>query len=405
MATSRSPDVLYIAYWGAAEPLGQSLVLPALEEMSERGVTFTLISYEKATDLTQSAKTEAIQSRLRRRGVRWCRLRYHKRPRVPATLFDLVQGWSSGVALGRKAGVTVIHGRTFIGGLVGRAVASTLRVPFVYHNEGFYPDEMADGGFWRAGSAQHRLAKRLEAMMYDSADGLVVLSHRAADAVSSRVGVRRRGTPIVVVPSCVDLARFRLTSAPRPDPEPLRLVYSGAAGGRYELDRVGRFVARIAGSRPTRLQVLSREPRPAIAAMLGAGGLDPSLWSLRYVDHSEMPGVLCGNHAGLFFLARGKSEHGCSPTKIGEYWACGLPVVTSAHVSDIDDLVRHFRSGVIIEEHTDEAYAKAGADLIELLRDPELSIRCRAAAEQHYALGPACERQMALYHKLITPAT
>ena len=28
------------------------------------------------------------------------------------------------------------------------------------------------------------------------------------------------------------------------------------------------------------------------------------------------------------------SEHGCAPTKIGEYLACGPPVVTTPNVSD-----------------------------------------------------------------------
>ena len=35
-----------------------------------------------------------------------------------------------------------------------------------------------------------------------------------------------------------------------------------------------------------------------------------------------------------------------------------------------------------------------------LLEDRDLPARCRRAAETHYALEPACERQLSLYHEL-----
>jgi glycosyltransferase involved in cell wall biosynthesis len=113
-----------------------------------------------------------------------------------------------------------------------------------------------------------------------------------------------------------------------------------------------------------------------------------------------MPARLAGASAGLFFLARGSSELGCSPTKIGEYWATGLPVVTTPGVSDTDELIGRFRCGVIVADHTEPAYQRAGAELRALLSDPDLGGRCRAAAEAHYALEPACDRQIGLYRAL-----
>jgi len=397
------PRVLYLAYWGALEPLGQSLVVPALERMTE-SAALSLVSFEKPADLRTANLVEATGERLRARRIDWIALRYHKSPRIPATLFDIVNGWRVGVPLGRRQRVRVIHGRTFVGGLIGRAVATTLGNPFVYHNEGFYPDEMVDGGFWAEGSPMHRAARVLEQHLYASADGLVVLSSRAARRVEDLPAVRRRGTPVVVVPSCVDLGRFVPGSAPHPS-SPLRLVYSGAAGGRYQLDRAGRFVAVLAERAPVRLAVLTREPRNVVAEMLVAGGLPETLWESGFVPHAEMPARLASADAGLFFLARGSSEMGCSPTKIGEYWACGLPVVTTPGVSDTDELIARFRCGVIVSEHTEAGYRRAGDELRVLLADPALSSRCRAAAEAHYALEPACDRQVQLYRELSARST
>jgi glycosyltransferase involved in cell wall biosynthesis len=393
------PRVLYIAYWGATEPLGQSLIVPAVAKMAERGADISLITFEKLSDWRRETLVAETAARLHSSGVDWSPSRYHKTPRIPATSFDVLRGWWKGVRIGLRSRVQLVHGRTFVGGLIGRAVASTLRVPFLYHNEGFYPDEMVDGGFWREGSAIHRFARALERRQYASADGLIVLSHRAADRLRATPELVRNPRPIVVVPSCVDLARFQPPPARRPGGGPLRIVYTGAVGGRYELDRAGAFVARLSRYRDVQLTVLTRESRETVVGLLGAGGLPASVWDLDTVAHRDMPMRLGTHDAGLFFLKAGSSALGCSPTKIGEYWACGLPVVTSPGVSDTDALIDRFRCGVVVADQTLEALDAASQALLGLLDDPETPTRCRAAAESHYSLDLACDRQLDLYRQ------
>jgi glycosyltransferase involved in cell wall biosynthesis len=397
------PRVLYIAYWGAAEPLGQSLILPAVEKLAELGVTLTLVTFEKPADLERRAELGDIRNSLRRSGITWIPLRYHKRPRIPATAFDLAHGCARGIAAHLKMRHDIIHARTFVGGLIGLALAPLSGARLVYHNEGFYPDEQVDGGVWRAGSTAHRLACCLEQRMYARADGIIAMSNRAKEAIESFRAVRRRGTPVIVVPSCVDLDHFHDSrSSPPGYHERLKLVYIGSVGGRYILDRIGRFAA-VASQMlsEVELRVLTRAEPSLVAPMLDSSGLNRAAWSLSAVSRERMPRELAGHDAGLFFLARGLSEHGCSPTKIGEYWAMGLPVVSTPNAGDTDAIIRRERVGVIVSDHTDAEYRRAIAELQLILQDPRLADRCRRAAERHYALAPACERQVSLYHQII----
>jgi glycosyltransferase involved in cell wall biosynthesis len=400
---TRSPRVLYVVYWGAAEPLGQSLVLPAVRRLATLGVRLTLVTFEKPADLKRADAVAEIRADLHDRGVPWLPLRYHKRPRVPATAFDVAQGVVRGALAGLQASFDIVHARTFIGGLMGPPLARALGARLVYHNEGFYPDEQVDGGVWRLHSPPHRLARFLERRLYASADGLIALSHRARLVIEALPAVRRRRTPAIVVPSCVDLDLFRRPAA-APPREGLRLAYIGSIGLRYIFDRVARFVAVAAGEvGPVRLRVLTGADHGLVQSTLRAGGLADGAWSIDRVPHARMPAELAAQHAGLFFLTQGISEHGCSPTKIGEYWATGLPVVTTPNVSDTDEIVRRERVGVIVREHTDAEYRRAARELRELLADPDLPRRCRAAAEEHYGLAAACERQVALYAELMRP--
>jgi glycosyltransferase involved in cell wall biosynthesis len=392
--------VHYVVYWGALEPLGRSLVLPAVRQLAELGVEVTLITFDKSRDLQPQAVTE-VSDALDAGGVHWIRLTYHKRPRLPATAFDVLHGWGRGVWQAVREGrPDVIHGRTFVGGLIGRLLATTLRRPFIYHNEGFYPDEQVDGGFWARGSLLHRVTSALERHMYSSAAGIMALSARGAAAISARPRVGSRQTPVIVVPSCTDLDAFRPSSAAEPAGAP-RFLYTGAVGGRYLLDRMAAFTAaarRRLGD--VRLTVLTRADPTLVARLVAAGGLEEGAWTAAAVPHSEMPRHIARHDVGLFFLARGTSEHGCSPTKVGEYWACGRPVVTTPGVSDLDELIATHRVGVVLQGHTALDYERALRELEDLLLDPGLSARCRTAAEAHYALVPACARQLELYRQV-----
>ena len=410
LMSSRAPDrdapvvrVLYIVYWSLVEPLGQSLVLPAILQLAEGGARITLLSYEKPGRSPHDADPAAVDRILREKGVTWRPQRYHKTPRVPATALDIALGWARGTFAGLRARCDVVHARTFVGGLVGVVVAWLTRSAFVYHNEGFYPDEQVDSGVWRAGSRPHRLARALESRLYGAADGIVVLSKRAATLVEGLPVVVRARTPVVVVPSCVDLSRFG-TRPPSREPANggIRFVYVGSVGGRYRLADAGRYVAAALAVFPgTTLTVLSWEPQEQVAPVLAEAGLPGSAWSLRTVPHEQVPDELANHHVGLHFAESAAAGAGGSPTKIGEYWACGLPVAVTPGMGDLDDIIQSERVGVLVADWTPAGLREAVVEMEALLREPELASRCRAAAKTHYDLATGCAEQIKLYGRLL----
>jgi len=241
--------------------------------------------------------------------------------------------------------------------------------------------------------------------MYSLADGIIAMSHRGKTKIELLPEVKQKKTPVVVVPSCADLDHFRLRSRAAGEASTLRLIYIGTVGGRYLLDRIGRFAAVAERLKTVHLRILTRADEELVKAMLGSSGLSRDAWSVGSVPYSEMPDALANHDAGLFFLSQGISELGCSPTKIGEYWATGLPVVTTPNVSDTDEIIQQERVGIIVKGDSDADYREAAIELQELLKDPDLALRCRRAAESHYALGPACIRQMDLYRDLVSNAS
>lgn len=365
--------------------------------MAQMGVEMTIITFEKPHDLARADELKRVQTMFEEDKIEWIPLKYHKGIRT--TPLDISNGVLRGLLKRLRKRYDILHARTYVGGLIGLPLASLIGAKFVYHNEGFYPDEQVDGGFWGLNSRPHKATKYLENKMYSRADGIIALSHRA----KAKLEKDYPNKPSIFVPSCVDLERFHLPET-RPifSDDEIKLVYIGSVGGRYILDKIGAFIAaaRKTGKKVT-LKIFSKADKILITEMLNSGGLEREAWSLEAVPYVEMPKRLTEYQGGLFFLAQGISEFGCSPTKIGEYWAVGLPVITSPNVSDTDYIINRDKVGVIIKEHNETAYQRAFAEFCELLKDKNLAKRCRKSAEEHYALAPACERQFALYQQLL----
>ncbi len=349
-----------MVYWGALEPLGQSLVVPAVTRLAELGADLTLVTFEKAADASQPRAMEAVDQDLRARGVTWIPLVYHKRPQIAAKTWDVLNGVARGLVSRLRGQIDIVHARTFLGGVMGRVTAALLGAKLVFHNEGFYPDEQVDGGVWAEGSLIHRVAREIEGQLYRRADAIIVLSQRAQQAIARRE--TERSVPTIVVPSAVDLDRFRPMPSPRDRHRPdastrLRRRHRPAlsVSPRCEVRRCGLGEQPVASD----CEYCPERSRHEVRQLVERSGLDPGSWSLASLPHADMPAELVRHDAGLFFLARGLSEHGCSPTKIGEYWASGLPVVTTPNVSDTDDISPQGAVGVVLADHTEQTYETA----------------------------------------------
>ena len=85
-------SVLFISYTGLQEPLGQSQVVPYVSGLAARGHEMILASYERGGG--RVGDPGELESRLRRAGVRWIALRYHKTPPVLSTTWDVAMGFA-----------------------------------------------------------------------------------------------------------------------------------------------------------------------------------------------------------------------------------------------------------------------------------------------------------------------
>src|ERR1043165_9844690 len=124
-------------------------------------------------------------------------------------------------------------------------------------------------------------------------------------------------------------------------------------------------------------------------------------FSVLAVASAEVPSYLAAADVGLAFIKRCVSKIASSPTKNGEYLACGLPLVINAGVGDSDALINDWRAGVLIDEFTGEGFAKAGTEVDTVLGESAAREHARSVAEQVFDLKIAGERYAALYERVL----
>src|SRR5262245_25575301 len=121
--------VLFISYNGMLDPLGQTQVIPYLRELAKRGVQFTLLSFERATAFASEGigKREELKQQLHEQGIEWHWLRYHQRPSVPATIYDVIAGIRKAKKLIRRNRIGLVHARSHIPATIALALKRSFR--------------------------------------------------------------------------------------------------------------------------------------------------------------------------------------------------------------------------------------------------------------------------------------
>lgn len=399
-------SVLYITYDGLLDPLGRSQVLPYIRELGRRGVRMRVISFEKA-ELAVPQATREIRDKLEAAGVQWHPLRYHSRPTVPATAWDILRGTRLARKLVQRERIDIVHARSYIAGMIALAVKRKTGAKFLFDMRGFWPDERVEGGSWKQNGVLYRVFKRIEKKLLAASDGIVLLTQRGADIVTRDFlpGVRRDIPPMAVIPTCADLKLFRPLAGKTPAAHRgVKLVYLGSLGSWYMLEPMLGFFAvlrqRVPGST---LRLLTGSPPGMVEEAARAVRLDEdvrSAVSIGKKPHEQVPLELAGSDCTIFFIRPSFSKQASCATKFAESLACGLPVVINSGVGDHDSHVRGRGIGVVLDKLDQQSYASAAEELLKLLSTSETSARCRAAAEQGFSLAGAVDQYSTLYGRL-----
>ncbi len=388
--------MLYISYNSLIEPLGPTQIVPYVLALSGT-FDLTVLSFDKAvrSSLEDARDTAATATLLSAHGVVWRRLRYHSRPSLPATAFDIASGVLHVLREHRRRPINLLHARGYVPAAIACIVKKFTGVPFLFDIRGLQAEEYVDAGLWQEQGVSFHITKRAEQWILRETDGINTLTEAVRPILRGFPGLEQRSTlpPWSVIPTCVDLSRFQFDPAARRQirsdlavgDRPV-LAYSGSIGTWYQLGEMLDFYAAARTRWPGLffLALVNRSP-DVVGQELQERGVPASDYAVMWARHEEMPGYLSAADAAVAFVQPSLSKQSSSPTKYAEYLSCGLPFAATAGVGDVDELLSGSTAGVLVSEHSREAHCEA-ADRLRALAELGDRAGCRALAEREFSV-------------------
>jgi len=406
-------QVLYISYNGMLDPLGQSQVIPYLKELSKLGVRFTLLSYERAQAYSAEGeqRCRVLKKELSQFNIEWHRLRYHQRPSMPATAFDVAAGIHFASRLIKRGKIELVHARAHIPAVIALALKRRFGIKMIFDVRGLMAEEYVDAGHWRANGVASRLTKRTESRVLRATDGIVTLTDVLWTEMSTWPDLQARAVVHETIPCCIDQNQFHFNAEARNArrnqlnvSDRLVLVYSGSVGGWYMTDEMAAMFATLKRHRGEAFFLwLTMGPAQVVESAMRKSGIEPTDYAVRNVQPCEVPSFLSASDVGIAFYRPGISRLGTSPVKVSEYLSCGLPVIVNADIGDSDRVIEQENVGVLVRDFNEGEYARAAATIFHLLDHPEETRRhMQSVAERLFDLkSVGVERYARLYEALL----
>lgn len=380
-------NVLYLCYLSLFDPLVQSQVVAYIEGLTSAGHRIILLTFEPRR-LTHS-EMQWWKERLASKGIQWYWLRYHKRPSVVASSWDILVGIVTGLRLMRRHNVQLIHARVHVPGLIALVLKRLTGARMLFDIRGFMAEEYVDGGLWKQNGLLYRITKRVERALVNAADAFVVLTTKAKGLLMTWYPREVDGKPVEVIPCCVDLRNKQTIKPQSLNGKIQAFVYVGKLDGWYLTEQMVKFFAVARKVIPDLRFHIWTQSNPARLRQLFMTHELNGCVSVGEITSDELQRELQRYRAGLSFVKPCLSKLASSPTKVGEYLAAGLPVVTTPGIGDLDDLLRiggKDAVGVVVREFSEEGYLTAARQLQQLLSDPDIHDRCRTVAEEYLDL-------------------
>src|SRR5215212_10182056 len=331
--------VLYICYLSLDDPLVHSQVVAYLEGLRRCEHTVHLLTFD--TDISAERRRQ-LAGDLERRGIRWHSLRYHKRPSLPATVYDVLAGVGAALRIMRRYRLSAVHARNHVPAATALIVRRLTGCRLIFDLRGLMAEEYVDAGRWRRGGLAYRLTNWIQRAALRRADGIVVLTEAVREHLFND---HLPEVPLAVVPCCAEIAsgdgrrvrpndaRVELGLGDRPV-----MVYVGKFTGWYMEREMVDFYRSARRLSPALLfLVLTQSDRAVIDAEFRRAGICASDYLITRVEASEVETYLAAADFGISFVRPSFSKISSSPTKIAEYLAAGVPVVSTA-IGDLREL-------------------------------------------------------------------
>ena len=367
-------DLTYITIDSLSEGVGSSQITPLISRLCKAGLKINLISYEKSklnSELTDYFKLI---------GVDW-----NARPFGSNGVIGGVERLNN---LRREIPRTnLIHARSDIPAV---SAIFSHQGPVLWDVRSLWADQKVMIQESLINKSLYKLYRGLESIAASKSSGMSTLTSAVVPILEQRH--KRLPKMRTVVPTAVDLDRFKFNET---IPIKTRALFSGTYNEYYDLELSRLFMEEFGKHNSVETHWARPEESNKSQIKVGESKIFPST----QIGMSELiPNYSFG--VSICKLDAGPSLTAAMPTKIGEFLACGRPIVVNKGLGDMEQFVEEFSIGVILDG-TSKNLVESASKLASQLSDSETPKRCRAAAEKYFNMEVGANKYLDMYWSLL----
>lgn len=404
---NKNYHVLFLSYDGLSDPLGQSQIIPYVLGISKKyHLNFTIISFEKKNLFIK--KHHQIQKPLLEEDINWIPIFYTKNPPILSTIFDIFKLKKSIIKLLKDKKIDIIHSRGYISSLVALNFKKKYNIPFIFDMRGWWADEKLESGNWDSLIFKYvyKYFKKKERIFFKKADKIISLTNVGKNEIIDNNWSNEK--KIGVIPTCVDFNKFpkysfdnRKNTRRELDisNQTKVLVYCGSLGGNYDFSDFSIvFKSFLNQSLDNKILLISKTSKKYILKKINEYSLDNNKILHINSDFNNVYKYLQASDIGLILYKNTYSAIGRSPTKLGEYWASGIPVLSTKYIGDLEIILNKFPFGGKLLDEKD--FIKRSKPLIKfnIFTDKK---KLRAAAKEYFHIDNGISFYYNVYKEIL----
>lgn len=300
----------------------------------------------------------------------------------------------------------LIIARGAITGIFAYKLHRQTRIPYLVESFEPHADYMQQSGVWHKYGLSYQIEAYYERKIKQTAQHLVTVSHNYYKELADKENISK--DRLSMVACCVQLDTFQFSEGLRQDfrtriqarKDEYVGIYVGKFGSIYYDEEAfwlfKQLYDRLQGN--FRLVLLSPTPIHELQAKLQKVNFPLAQTYITCALHTDVPGYLSAADIALSPIRPADCRRFCSPIKNGEYWACGLPILSPEGIGDDSDIIhKNPIAGAIFDLAQPDTIPKATQHLLDILANPQHREQIRQIAIQHRHF----DTQKAVYQQII----
>ena len=397
--------VLYISHDGITDHIGKSQVAPYLVGLAKNGHDITILSNEK--DI-HSKDIQEYKSLFNEVSIKWFINSYSNWIPIISPLLTSFRQYLKARKICFTERFDLIHTRCYVSTILGYSLKKSLSgTKFLFDLRDFWIDTRIET---RKLGFLYRPLKTIEASLFRNADSFICLTEKAKSRIA-RMGDQFDCTPkVTVIPCCADMDLFKYDKENSEELKQIRqqegldesfvLTYLGSLGAVYLLsDMVKTFkILKYLDSSSKFLFISNNGKDEVVKEFLKNNLNEKDLVFKKNLIRSDIPKYLEMADLSLVYIRPGNSKMGCSPTKLAELLAMGIPVIANKGVGDLNEILCIEKNNSICLDSFDENHIRE--NLLKITSQRVDREKIREFALNNFSLPEAIRRYEAVYKSL-----